>query len=191
MITRFTDRLANVVSLAALLLLPSCSTFSFYSSVSDALVAEQYRADGKYIEAVAAYRRHLAQRLMSKSDDENPYFYLLLIGDCYLELGKIPQARQSYDEALTHNIANNLVAERYRRIAKWFEANNELEKAIAELSRYRELDRLLFDLEIDRLHKKFVAKEIAEQESRRSSSENQLNTAPPSSRQEPLKADGQ
>ena len=167
-----------------MLWLPACSALSIYSPTSDALIAEQYKSEGKHIEAIAAYRRHLAKRLISKTESENPYFYLLLIGDCYLEIDKIEQARKSYDLAVTQNIDKSLVAERYRRIARWFEDQGQLQKAIAELTRYRQLDTLLFDLEIDRLHKKFVAKEIAEKKSNSTDTKNQ----PPDSESEPEEA---
>ena len=44
----------------------------------------------------------------------------------------------------------------------------QLEEAIKILRQHRSLDTLLFDLEIDRLHKESVRREIAEEERQRS-----------------------
>jgi tetratricopeptide (TPR) repeat protein len=128
---------------------------------SAATLAERFADEGKLDEAIASYRKHIELRLQDpkRPKSENPYFYLLFIGDLYLQSEQITLARKSYEEARAKGVDGPLVAERLRSFATYFEKKDDLERAILELKRYRELDPLMFDSEIDRLHKLFVARE--------------------------------
>ena len=52
------------------------------------------------------------------------------------------------------------IIDRYRKIFHFYEERGELEQAIDFLTENKAMDELLFDAEIDRLHKKLVTKDI-------------------------------
>jgi tetratricopeptide (TPR) repeat protein len=147
------------LSFCLLLLLSGCTAL-FGSPISHAEKADSLRLDGHYIEAIAEYRLHITSRLKKRGVTENPYFYFLLIGDCYLALDQLEEAEKSFLEAQALKIDNALIADRMRQIAAWHEKHDDLEMALNVLEKYRTLDPLLFDLEIDRIHKTFVEAEI-------------------------------
>ena len=95
--------------------------------------------------------------------DQRPYFYYLLIGDSYLGLGRPDDAEKAYLTALEHETENSLVAGKLRGLANWFETRAEYETAIELLNRHHELDPLLYDIEIDQLHKKLIDAEDKKQ----------------------------
>ena len=115
--------------------------------------AEQLSRQGKYEGAIAAYRSHMDSRLavIERPDWENPYFYLLLIGDVYLGKGDAEKALESYEEAERNGVHESLVSDRYRSTAAWHEERGELQKAFDILTRYRSRDTLLFDSMLDRI----------------------------------------
>lgn len=144
----------------AILIAQGCA-LRFTASASHGTKAQQHQEDEEFIEAITEYRLHLAERIERKTQkEENPYFYYLLIGDCYLSLENVNEAEKNYLIAKQNQVSLSLVAERLRRIGNWYEERNELEQALLFLKKYRDLDPLLFDLETDRIHKKFVAAEI-------------------------------
>jgi len=115
--------------------------------------AEQLTREGKYEEAIAAYRTHMDSRLaiQNRPEWENPYFYLVLIGDVYLGKGDVVNALSSYEEAEKNGVHQSLISDRYRSVAGWYEENNELQKAFDILTKYRSRDTLLFDSMLDRI----------------------------------------
>ena len=131
------------------------TTFDIPLTDSHAGRAEVLAKEGKYQEAIDEYELHLEQRLASesRSEGENPYFYKLLIGDLYLELNQVDKAVEAYEVALEREVRPGLTKERFRRLGNWYSERGEIEEGILVLKKYRELDPLLFDLEIDRLHK--------------------------------------
>jgi tetratricopeptide (TPR) repeat protein len=133
-----------------------------YPVVSYAKMAEHRRAAGKLDEALELYRKHLQQRLedTARPAEENPYFYELLIGDVQLQQGKAEDARAAYEEAKTHQVGKDLVIDRFRRLGAWYEAAGRYEEAIAILKSYRSLDEFLFDIDIDRVAKEALNKEL-------------------------------
>lgn len=147
--------------LAVCLLLSNSCGPSLRPNPSAATRAESLAEEGKVDAAIAAYREHIELRLADprRPESENPYFYLLMIGDLYLASGRIELAREAYEEARNKAVDQALTAERLRRFATHFEKKGLLEQAISELRQYRELDPLMFDSEIDRLHKLFIARE--------------------------------
>lgn len=123
--------------------------------------AEQLAAEGKHQEAIAVYERHISDRLAvsDRPEWENPYFYLLSIGDLYLSMEQPDQALKSFQEAEKQGVSADLVSDRYRALASWYVEHQQLEKALQILKTYRERDSLLFDSMLDR-----VARALTEQE---------------------------
>jgi tetratricopeptide (TPR) repeat protein len=159
-------RLPKITSLAALpfllivVLLASCFSgrggdYGFLEK------AEELSREGKYQEAIEAYRSHMAFRLTVKKRPawENPYFYLILIGDIQLGQGLIDEAEKSYVLAEENKVDAYLVSDRFRGIARWYEEQGKLTEAIAFLNRYRDRDPLLYESMLDRLAKDLTQKE--------------------------------
>jgi len=123
--------------------------------------ADDFSSKKKYSEAIQAYWDHINQRLavQSKPDWENPYIYLLDIGDLYLEQNKVDQAMEAYLGAEKQGVKDGYINDRLRFVASWYEEHGELEKAIQHLKKYRERDELLFDLMLNRLARKLVDSE--------------------------------
>lgn len=123
--------------------------------------AESLSQEQKWDEAIAAYQEHIQDRLAvsDRPEWENPYFYLLTIGDIELGRGEPTKALQSYEEAEKQGVASPLVADRYRAVAAWYEDHGKLNEAINVLTKYREKDSLIFDAMLDR-----VARKLTEQE---------------------------
>lgn len=129
-----------------------------FGEFSHATKAEELRAKGRFDEAEAEFRAHIAERLADKHRPaiENPFFYEILIGDMQLERGEVDKAIAAYLQAKEHNVDSALVVDRIRRVARWYEEHGKIDEAIALLKRHRELDDFIFDLEIDRLAKKLL-----------------------------------
>jgi tetratricopeptide (TPR) repeat protein len=140
----------------------ACTVFVYgFSSnpyFSEADRAEALWGEGKKEEAIEAYEAHIQNRMKRKKrlPNENPYFYKLMIGDIYLELDKAEEAEKAYLVAHEKKVSPPLCADRLRKIGRYYEERKEYEKAFEILRKHRELDSLLFDLEIDRLHKSLV-----------------------------------
>jgi len=125
--------------------------------------AEELSREGKYADAIEAYRKHMAFRLTVKRRPawENPYFYLILIGDIQLGQGLIYDAEKSYVLAEENKVDEYLIADRYRGLARWCEEQGKLTEAIEILTRYRSRDPLLFETMMDRLAKELTLREDA------------------------------
>lgn len=123
--------------------------------------ADELARQEKWDEAIEAYREHIDDRLTvsERPEWENPYFYLLTIGDIELGRGEPVKALQSYEEAEKQGVSTSLVSDRYRAVAAWYEEHGKLEDALKVLTTYRERDSLLFDAMLDR-----VARSLTEQE---------------------------
>lgn len=126
--------------------------------------ADELGRSGKYTEAIEEYRAHMEFRLSVKNrpEWENPYFYLLLIGDIQLGSGDVAAAEKSYLEARDREVDPYLISDRMRGIARWHEERGDLKAALEVLERYRELDPLLYDSMLDRIARTLTAKEDAE-----------------------------
>ena len=144
-------------------LLISCAAgCSLFSDSSQKLRdADELTRQGKYDEAIEAYREHMTSRLevSDRSEWENPYFYLLTIGDVELGRGDTEKALQTYEEAEKNGVGTPLISDRYRAVASYFEEHGELQKALDVLSKYRDRDPLLFDAMLDRIAKELTRKE--------------------------------
>lgn len=128
---------------------------------SRAQIAGELRSEGKFDEAITEYRAHIADRVASpnRAADENPSFYLVLIGDIELERGNRDAAKAAYAAARSDNVGKELVGDRYRLLAESYAKDHRYEEGIAVLKEGRELDPLLFDIAIDDLHKRSLQEE--------------------------------
>lgn len=119
-------------------------------------VAEALIDEADFDGAIMAYERHMDLRLASEKRpaDENPYFYLLMIGDVHLRQGKVAQALLAYDSAERKGIS---AADRYRAVGSWYEDRGELQQAIDILTKYRDRDELLIDAMLDRISRTLLA----------------------------------
>ena len=125
--------------------------------------AEEFTRKADYDSAIRAYRRHISSRL-SDSDRpewENPWFYLLLIGDLQLRQSHPDEALTTYLQAASRGIHESLISDRVRMVASWHEAKGQIGEAMAILSAHKALDPLLFDASLDRLAKELSRKENA------------------------------
>jgi len=138
--------------------LGSCIFISFANRPSHARLAAQYRSEKKYAEAIGEYQQHITARLEDsrREPEENPYFYLILIGDVYLEQTKLQPALESYIEAKEREVETPLVVDRIRRVARALRDNGQHREAVTLLKKYRALDEFVFDLDIDETLKAIV-----------------------------------
>lgn len=129
--------------------------FSSEYYLTEAERAEALEEKGEYLKAIEAYEKHIVDRQESGKlfVNENPYFYKLLIGDLYLKLIQPDNAEQAYVFALEKEVSKPLTTHRLKKLGTWYEEKGDFENAFLIVEKHRELDPLLFDLEIDRLHK--------------------------------------
>ncbi|MCO6431718.1 MAG: hypothetical protein J5J00_12745 [Deltaproteobacteria bacterium] len=120
--------------------------------------AEELTRQGRFDDAIEAYKSHMQARLRiaKRPEWENPYFYYLLIGDLELARGNDGEAIGAYQEAFDNGIHRGLISDRYRYVANWYEEKGDLEKAYDLLKLHRELDPLLFDAMLDRISKEII-----------------------------------
>jgi KDO2-lipid IV(A) lauroyltransferase len=133
--------------------------------------AERLAKEGNYDEAIETYRAHMQSRLEvgDRPEWENPYFYLILIGDVQLKRGDPTAALAMYQEAdakllvcedpESKTFHETLLSDRYRALATWYAEHGQLNKALEILRQFRSRDSLIFDAMLDR-----VARKLSEQE---------------------------
>lgn len=98
-------------------------------------------------------------RVKDRPEWENPYFYLILIGDIQLGQDQPGDAQATYDEAEKKGVDDALVSDRYRSLALWYEQHGNLQKAASTLTARRSHDPIIFDSILDRVSKAIVAQE--------------------------------
>ena len=149
--------------LLILLLLTGCISIDFFSYDSHSYLkeAEQYSRQQKYDEAISAYRKHMEERLLitERPEWENPYFYLILIGDIQLGQNKPEEALESYEDAEQRQVDQYLISDRIRSLASWYEKNDQLDEAVKVLLKHRDKDSFMFDSMLDRISKEIVKRE--------------------------------
>lgn len=148
----------HIVLAFCLLLLSGCL---FSPGETELQRAEELSRQKKYPEAIASYRKHMEERLAlsSRPEWENPFFYLILIGDIQLGIGQPEEALTSYLEAEESKVDIYLVADRLRSVARWYEEKGEYDKAMKLLLTHRDRDPLLFEAMLDRVSKAKTLKE--------------------------------
>ena len=153
-----------MTNLLKITFLCTCLTFAScfgFRNLSMKQKADQLSKEKEYDKAISAYWEHIKnrERVPNRPEWENPYIYLLDIGDTYLEMNNVEEALKTYELAASHQVKDGYVNDRLRNIATWHENRGELDKAIEHLQKYRERDELLFDLMLNRLARKLVAEE--------------------------------
>jgi len=144
-----------------LLSLSGCSYFGINNNLSLARKAEAAQKEGDCDKAIEYYQLHIESRIEEdkKADKENPWFYLVKIGDCQLQQGKEEDALNTYLEAKSKKVYPDLIADRLMKIVDVRIKNKRYEQAVALLKNHREIDELKFDSRIDEIHKEVVANE--------------------------------
>lgn len=165
LLTKHVMNTSVVVTLLIQSLLVGCSIVSSASLVDD---AEQFTEQARYNEAIETYQRHIANRLAdpTRPEWENPYFYLLQIADLQLLLTQPEDAVRSCLQAKAAGVESNLLADKLRTIARWYEEHGDFTRAFLLLKEHRDIDPLLFDALLDR-----VGRTLTQQE-------NQLSVSP-------------
>lgn len=138
-----------------------CGSGCFSSGPERLTNAETLTSEGRHDEAITAYREHISERLESsdRPEWENPYFYLLNIGDIELSRGNVAAALAAYEEAEREKVEAPLVADRYRAVASWYEERQQFQEALTILTKYRDRDPLIFDSMLDRIARTLTAQE--------------------------------
>ena len=116
------SRAATIAAVTVLIVaLSECNSREYGSQTR--LRADKLSKEKKYEEAVKAYWDHINFRLSVKDRPvwENPYIYLLDIGDLYLEKGDVEQALYHYELAEKKRVKQAYVNDRYRYVASWYE----------------------------------------------------------------------
>jgi len=148
-------------SAITLLMVTGCA---FTSTKGYVHQAESLAEEGKYTEAIEAYRAHMDERrsITDRPTWENPSFYLLAIGDIQLQQNDPSAARATYEEAERLEVDPHLVIDRYLALAQWYEKQGKLKEALEVLSVYRSRDPELLNGTYTRIAKKLTEQEYAE-----------------------------
>jgi tetratricopeptide (TPR) repeat protein len=151
----------KIFTLVTIVFLSGCK-FWFASSPYDNLrKADEAVRRKDYQTAIDLYQQHIDYRLTVKDrpEWENPYFYLLQIGDIQLGQEKDQDAIKSYLRAEENGVDKGLISDRIRYIGAWYEERGRLDDAFQLLKAHKARDPLLFDLALDRIAKEMVKKE--------------------------------
>ncbi len=130
----------------------------YTAPVSFAQKAKQYLAKEQYDQAIDAYKKHIDSRLKRKSrpEWENPYVYYLDIGDVYLLQNDLDNALKYYFLAEEKKVEASFISDRLRKVAIWYEDNNQLDQALAHLQKYQDRDPEFFNMMLDRIAKRYA-----------------------------------
>lgn len=135
--------------MTAVIIVCGCASLSGESTLQR---AEKLASEGRHQEAISAYNEHIEDRLSSSRPEwENPYFYLLRIGDLKLLMAQPEDALQTFAEAEQHNVDPVLISDRYRTVAHWYLEHGRTQEAFDLLNTHRNRDSLLFDALLDRV----------------------------------------
>lgn len=154
-------RVAHVALLTYCSAVVTIGCSSWHGSSSSLYRAEELTQQESYDEAIAAYREHIDDRLevSDRPDWENPYFYLLRIGDIQLRQQQPGAALESYREAELQQVEASLISDRYRAVAAWYIEHGQLQDAFDLLKKHRDRDSLLFDAMLDRVSRELTTRE--------------------------------
>jgi tetratricopeptide (TPR) repeat protein len=141
--------------------LGACTYFSFERGASHSQIAAKLRDEKKFEEAIQEYYKHIDSRLKDsrREAEENPFFYLIMIGDIYLEEGNTGEAIRTYLEAKSKQVEGPLVVDRIRKVAGTLRDSGKYKEAIDLLRGHRDLDTFSFDLDADDILKEAVSAE--------------------------------
>lgn len=140
----------------------ACACGSLFQTTNPVQLAEELTQQGQYEEAISQYKDHIGSRLMvtGRPEWENPYFYLLRIGDLHLRLEQPQAALEAYQQAEQNSVDINLISDRYRALANWYIERQQLEAAFELLKNHRDRDSLLFDAMLDRVGRAITSQEM-------------------------------
>jgi tetratricopeptide (TPR) repeat protein len=144
----------SIFYIIVFLFLTSCTVFE--RTPSSAVLAKE-AVDKKYfLDAIELYHQHIKERLRDDNREswENPYFYLLLIGDIYVEIGDFKSALDSYEEAKNNQVDKQLYLDRIRFIAEKLEEKGEIQSAFDLLNNHLSEDPLIINELLDKLSRK-------------------------------------
>jgi tetratricopeptide (TPR) repeat protein len=161
-IVKFKMRAVFARGLQAIILMGMCACSACHSLSGESSLhrAEELSGEGRYEEAIAAYREHIDDRLaLERPDWENPYFYLLRVGDLQLAMEQPEAALGTFAEAEQQQVDSELVLDRYRSVAHWYVDHGMPQEAFDLLKTHRQRDSLLFDALLDRVGRSLVEKE--------------------------------
>jgi len=136
-------------------LIASCSSVDSYSLPEKPLQAQTLIKNGEIDQGIILYQEHMLERLKNpwRPDSENPYFYLILIGDAEKDRKNYEKAIEYYKEALSHRVADDLILSRMREVAFELFHTGQEDPAIELLQSFHKLDPLFIDGTIDELNK--------------------------------------
>ena len=157
----FLGNTSRFLALALILGTTSCSLFSTRNELSLARRAEQAQEAGNCEKAINLYNKHIEDRITqeNKAEKENPWFYLIKIGDCQFEQNKETEALNTYLEAKSKKVYPDLIADRIMKVVDMRVKQKRYDDAINLLKDHREIDELKFDSRIDEIHKEIVVNE--------------------------------
>lgn len=147
----------KVFTVTALLACSACHSLSTESWLHR---AEELSSNERYEEAIVAYREHIDDRLAAERPEwENPYFYLLKVGDLQLAMEQPEAAVGTFAEAERQQVDLDLVSDRYRSVAHWYLDHGKPHQAFDLLKTHRQKDSLLFDALLDQVGRSLVERE--------------------------------
>jgi hypothetical protein len=113
--------------------------------------ADYLRKKGDINGAIAAYRRYIDERLEARdrAPNEDPIFYLVVVGDLLLDTRRAGDAYVTYKEAEKKGADKALIADRYVKVAQWYIWAGEHTEAMRILKDHSYLDPLLFEGYLD------------------------------------------
>lgn len=156
---RFTPQ--GICALLICVTLSGCSIFS--QQPPKPIQAKTLFEQGELHKAITLYDAHLNSRLSNpaRPKGENPYFYCALIGDALLRAGDLQAAYRTYQFGRAAGIEDRMLAMRFRDIAHKLSLypGSGHQMAIDFLQKYRDLDQLMIDLDIDVYHRAQIAAE--------------------------------
>lgn len=119
--------------------------------------ASQLEKDGKIMESISMYEKHIHEREKSDREEwENPQFYRLIIADLKASLNDIDGALHEIKSADDAHVDPQLILDRVRKIAIKIAENGDTHRAIELLDNYRTINEVLVDATIDRIARKFI-----------------------------------
>lgn len=125
--------------------------------------AKYQRQIGNIDEAIKLYRLYIAERLkkVDRLQEEDPNYYLIVIGDLLFDSKRVEEAYVVYEEAEQRGVAKNFVIDRYVRTARWYQSRKNFAMAECILTKHSFLDPLVFEGELDQSFRKHTAAEDA------------------------------
>lgn len=130
------------------------SSCTFYNPKNSLLSRADAALENKeYDEAITLYKEHIESRLDNplRSSWENPYFYLIVIGDVYIEKKEPKKAEITFLKAEKKGVKKPLINDRLLKLASYYEKNHQFSEAIELLDKNIDRDPILFEGYLDKI----------------------------------------